>query len=114
MRLQLDPQDMFTFFTRDITGKQISLSVFSSTSLFVVKQMLSEKTGIPMAHVHLMLASDRSELVKDDATMTECNITQGSLVLVVMRGCFGGIRETFPPPKFSVAEPALLSAKRRE
>jgi hypothetical protein len=65
-----------------MTGKIVDLNVYSSMKIFMLKELLQQKEGIPIDQQRLI----RSSLVQDDErTLQWYNIQNGSMIHLVLR-----------------------------
>jgi hypothetical protein len=65
-----------------MTGKIVDLNVYSSMKIFMLKELLQQKEGIPIDQQRLI----RSSLVQDDErTLQWYNIQNGSMIYLVLR-----------------------------
>jgi hypothetical protein len=73
-------------FVKTLTGKTITVFTSSNISIFIVKQLVLEREGIPENQQRLIFAGKQLE---DDSTLADYNIQPDSTLLLIlrMRGC---------------------------
>ncbi|KAL5040008.1 hypothetical protein RTP6_007088 [Batrachochytrium dendrobatidis] len=82
LKCQHKPPMEFTIHVGTLTGQVISLNVFSHFTIGDIKYQLFEQIGIPVEHQQLVFCEHH--FVKDEATLDECGIQNGSTLHLVL------------------------------
>jgi ubiquitin len=72
----------FQIFVKDLTGKTITLEVQSSNTIYMVKEKIQEREGIPPDEQILIVAGKQ---FVDNSTLADCNIKNESTLHVITR-----------------------------
>ncbi|CAI2166461.1 1520_t:CDS:2 [Funneliformis geosporum] len=93
---------IFQIFVFLLTGQGISLDVHSSDAVYIVKEMIHERVGIPSQEQRIIFAGRQLE---DGRTLAECNIQCESELLLVPRLRGGMFQETSGRKEFDALPP---------
>jgi len=91
--LQSEGKDKVEIFVKTLTGKTISLKVNLNDTVLQLKDLISQKEGVPYDQQRLIHAACIQ--MEDERTLLDYNIQQNSTVMMVLRLRGGGCAEAF-------------------
>ena len=68
-------------FVKSLTGKIITINVEISSSIFNVKEIISEKEGIPIDQLRIIFSGKQ---LQDNHTVEYCNIQNESTIHMIL------------------------------